>query len=196
MFRLLDPWMKWHMPASGERRIYLTFDDGPHPELTPWVMDQLEHFNARATFFCVGDNVRKYPQTYREILARGHRTGNHTFNHLSGWATSNKQYLENIAECRLLVDSELFRPPYGKIGPGQLLMLRRNGYRVVMWSLLSRDYEAGLNRKESLRTLVDHTRNGSIVLFHDNIKARENLEYLLPAYLEACARNRFQFAVL
>lgn len=158
-------------------------------------MNELERHNARGTFFCVGDNVRKYPETYRQVLERGHRTGNHTFNHLSGWDNPNQRYLANIAQCRLLVDSDLFRPPYGKISPVQAWQLRHD-YRLIMWSILSRDFEKDLDTDESLAAMMANTQSGSIVLFHDSLKAEKNLKTLLPAYLQFLADAGFQTALL
>lgn len=192
----MDPFLSWKNRASKENTLYLTFDDGPHPEVTPWVLDELKRFNAKATFFCVGDNVRKFPEVYQRILDEGHKTGNHTFNHLNGWKVSRQHYLDNVDACRELVDSSLFRPPYGKISVPEALALKRKNYRIVMWSLLSRDFEPGLDIASSLRVLKEQSGNGSIVLFHDSEKAEHNLRNILPGYLAHFSSLGYQFATL
>src|SRR5690606_34040052 len=135
------------------------------------------------TFFCVGDNVRKFPEVYRQITEAGHLTGNHTYNHLNGWKSQTEAYLNNIAQCDELVKSDLFRPPYGKLSPRQALLLKQKNYRLIMWSLLSRDFERHLNTEESLKALIKGSAPGTIVVFHDSEKAEKNLKQLLPAYL-------------
>ncbi|HCS21998.1 MAG TPA: polysaccharide deacetylase family protein [Bacteroidetes bacterium] len=191
-----DPFLIWKMKKREQPTLYLTFDDGPHPTITPWVLEILKQFNARATFFCVGDNVRKYPEVYAQILREGHSTGNHTFNHLNGWKSEKGNYYANIDSCRELVDSKLFRPPYGKIRPAQVLHLKKQKYQVIMWSILSRDFEADLDKEKSLATLKTSCRDGSILLFHDSEKAQKNLEFLLPALLDHCTSRGFQFAAI
>lgn len=190
----LVPSVTWKMP--GDRKVlYLTFDDGPHPEITPWVMDQLDRFAAKATFFCVGDNVRKYPGTFKEVLDRGHRIGNHTYNHLSGWDTNNFTYLRNISLCDVYTHTPLFRPPYGKIGINQLMAVRKK-YKVIFWSILSRDFEPNLNVEESLTYMTAHSQPGDILLFHDSVKAEKNMKQLLPPLLEHFAREGYRFETL
>ncbi|MDX5320822.1 MAG: polysaccharide deacetylase family protein, partial [Bacteroidota bacterium] len=170
------------MKKEGKPSLYLTFDDGPHPEITPWVLNELKHYNAKATFFCVGDNVRKFPEIFKMILEQGHQVGNHTFNHLNGWKNKNEDYFSNIDQCSEWMDSQLFRPPYGKITPGQTLHLRKKDFQIIMWSVLSRDFEADLKQSESLEAMIRDSEDGSIILFHDSEKAWKNLEVLLPAY--------------
>lgn len=188
------PAITWRMPQEG-KSIYLTFDDGPHPEITEWVMDELEKHNAKATFFCVGDNVRKFPETFNNLLQRGHRIGNHTYNHLNGWATDNSTYLNNIEMCDEYTHSNLFRPPYGKIGLRQFRAVRKK-YQIIYWSILSRDFEAGLDVEESLAYMMDHTTDGSIVLFHDSVKAEKNMKELLPRFLQHFAQQGYSFVTL
>lgn len=190
----LIPGVTWSMPREG-KNIYLTFDDGPHPEITRWVMDELDKFNAKATFFCVGDNVRKYPEVFDLLLEKGHRAGNHTFNHLDGWNTGNFAYLKNIALCDEYTHSNLFRPPYGKISPAQYKAVKRK-YKVVYWSILSRDFEKELDIEESLGYMLKHTGEGSIVLFHDSVKAEKNMKQLLPAFLQYFSEKGFRFITL
>ncbi len=192
--RLLFPKLEWEGNTEGQR-IYLTFDDGPIPGVTDWVLDTLEKYDARATFFCVGENVQRHPDIYERIAQKGHAVGNHTFHHVKGWSTDTVAYSEEVARTATMVRSDLFRPPYGRISRSQVLALRPS-YRIIMWSLLSGDYESGLNRERSLRKLMQHTRPGSIVVFHDSEKARANLEWLLPRYLEFCAARGYIFATL
>lgn len=181
--------MVWHVPTD-EKIIYLTFDDGPHPEITPWVMDLLDTYGAKATFFCVGDNVVKHNSTFEAIEQRGHRCGNHTMTHMKGWNNSNKKYFEDIAACHAVMGSDLFRPPYGRIKPSQVSALKKN-YRIIMWSLLSCDFDKNLNREEALAGLKKHSSSGSIVVFHDSVKAEQNLKYLLPLYLQFLKEQGF-----
>ncbi len=188
-FQNFFPRFLWQKPGL-HKTVYLTFDDGPHPEITPWVLEQLDRYNIKATFFCVGDNVRKYPETYRMILEKGHQTGNHTMNHLKGWKTPAQTYIENVDACRAYVDSRLFRPPYGRISRKQAKALE-NQYSIVMWSLLACDFEKHLNRENALDGLIRKTRNGDIVVFHDSVKAEENLRFLLPQYLQFLNRESF-----
>lgn len=190
----LVPAVTWKMPGD-KKVLYLTFDDGPHPEITPWVMNQLERFGAKATFFCVGDNVRRYPDTFDEVISRGHRIGNHTYNHLSGWDTNNFTYLRNISQCDAYTHSPLFRPPYGKIGINQLMAVRKK-YKVIFWSILSRDFEPNLNIEESLAYMTTHSQPGDILLFHDSVKAEKNMKLLLPRLLEHFASEGYGFATL
>jgi peptidoglycan/xylan/chitin deacetylase (PgdA/CDA1 family) len=190
----LFPERQWFAPAEGNM-LYLSFDDGPHPEVTPQVLDLLDQFDAKATFFCIGDNVRKFPDIYAEILRRGHRTGNHTMHHLKGWNTSTDLYIADVAVAAERIDSNLFRPPYGRITGAQARILLPE-YRIVMWSLLSRDYLQSLHRPAALDFLKKRSRAGDILVFHDSEKARKNLEFLLPHYLEFAAAKGFTFAVL
>ena len=188
------PSLTWE-GRETENSVYLTFDDGPHPLITPWVLNQLDRFDFKATFFCIGDNIRKYPEIYKQILDRGHQTGNHTFNHLSGFKTSNDKYFENIAKCAELVKNKLFRPPYGHIKSSQILHLKPN-YQIVMWSLLVEDWNPKLDRLCKLDLLKKLTRKGDIIVFHDSEKAKGNLEYLLPLYLEFLKTEHYKTALL
>ena len=182
IFTTLFPSFVWKLSAESNNQIYLTFDDGPHPEITPWVMDQLELNGFKGTFFCVGENVKKYPEVYQSILARGHRTGNHTQNHIKGWKTENERYLENIVECSQYVDSDLFRPPYGQISPAQTTAVKKD-YKIIMWSIITGDFYPDLNLEFALNKLKRVTKAGDIVVFHDSQKARDRLHFILPPYL-------------
>jgi peptidoglycan/xylan/chitin deacetylase (PgdA/CDA1 family) len=184
----------WKMP-SKEKVLYLTFDDGPIPEVTPWVLEQLDHFGAKATFFCIGNNVRKHRNVYQRILQSGHSVGNHTYHHLNGWSTFNSDYFKDIELCNRLVGSELFRPPYGKIRPTQIARLKY-AYRIIMWDVLSRDYDRNLTGETVLNTVLENSRPGSIIVFHDSLKAEERLRYALPKVLEHFSAKGYRFVSL
>jgi peptidoglycan-N-acetylglucosamine deacetylase len=187
--RWLYPSLTWRMPGN-EKSIYLTFDDGPIPVVTPFVLETLKKFDARATFFCIGDNVHKHPEIFRQILVDGHRVGNHTYNHLKGWKTDDERYLENVRMCHELVKSPLFRPPYGRGKKSQYRRLMSDTglegtvFQVIMWDVLSGDFDRRLSPSGCLKNVVQNTENGSIVVFHDSLKAFERLEFALPRALE------------
>lgn len=182
---------------SQSREIYLTFDDGPIPEITPWVLNTLEKYQAKATFFCVGDNIQKHPAIFQELLEKGHGIGNHTFNHLNGWKTSNETYFENIEKTEKAVrHSKLFRPPYGKIKISQAKALINKGYKIIMWDVLSADYDQNISPEECLQNVINNAQNGSIVVFHDHVKAFENLKYALPKTLAYFIEKGYEFKAL
>ena len=191
----------WDIP-NNENKIYLTFDDGPTPEITNWTLNQLEHYQAKATFFCIGDNLRKYPEIYQKIIKKGHAVGNHTFNHLKGWKTKTADYIENakLFESELnkisTTNSNLFRPPYGKIKPSQSKILRNVGYKIIMWDVLSADYDQSISPEECLENVIQNCKSGSIIVFHDSIKGFKNLEYVLPRTLEFIKEKGFVCEVL
>jgi peptidoglycan-N-acetylglucosamine deacetylase len=193
LLRKLYPKCIWRMPSS-ENKIYLTFDDGPVPEVTPWVLDVLDRHGIKATFFCVGENVKKYPDLYKEIVRRGHTTANHTFNHIKGLSTSNEDYFQNVERCREEVSSDLFRPPYGQIKPSQQNFLSKN-YRIIMWDVLSYDYSSAISPEKCLENVMRNTRRGSIIVFHDSLKAMPNLEFALPKALEGLKEKSYEFAL-
>ena len=192
--RLLYKGCTWSVETQ-EKVLYLTFDDGPHPSITPFVLDELKKVNARATFFCIGRNVAAYPHIYQRILDEGHATGNHTHNHLNGWKTSNRRYLEDIAEAKKYIDSSLFRPPYGKIGHFQLsqLSLPRFQLKTVMWSVLSGDFDTTLTTEKSLENVLLNSFPGAIIVFHDSEKAYKRLAYALPGTLKYFTEKGFSF---
>ncbi len=172
----------WKFPA-GEKRIFLTFDDGPIPVVTPWVIDILKKNNAHATFFCVGDNVAKHPEIFKLIIENNHSVGNHTFNHLKGWETDNNEYIDNIEKCNKFFTSKLFRPPYGKIKYSQLNKIKKN-YFTVLWTVLSGDFDTKIDGKQCYDNVVRYAKDGSIIVFHDSLKSKERLYYALPKVLE------------
>lgn len=184
----------WRMDKN-EPAIYLTFDDGPIPELTTWVLDVLKEYNVKATFFCVGDNILKNPQIFERIKQEGHQVGNHTFNHLKGWKVTQTNYLENIEKCQVLTNTNLFRPPYGRIKKSQYKMLAKN-YKVVFWDVLTYDYDIFMTPEKCLENSIKYTRNGSIIVFHDNIKAQKNLKFALPHYIEHFLKLNYKFVTL
>jgi peptidoglycan/xylan/chitin deacetylase (PgdA/CDA1 family) len=167
----------WRIADS--EKVFLTFDDGPVPEVTPWVLDLLKSKNIKATFFCVGENVEKYPEIYQRILSEGHMVGNHTYNHLNAWKTKTSIYNENVEKASSLIASNLFRPPYGKLSPGQIKKLK-DKYDVVMWDVLSGDFDSSFTPLDCLRNVKENAKKGSIIVFHDSIKASESLKYALP----------------
>jgi peptidoglycan-N-acetylglucosamine deacetylase len=190
----LFPTYTWQIPTE-EKVLYLTFDDGPIPEVTPWVLDTLRNYNAKATFFCVGENIMKHPSVFQEVLNDGHTIGNHTYNHLSGWDTDNLEYFHNVRHCARLTKSNLFRPPYGRLTPKQTQFLTRH-YNIVMWDVLSGDFDLTISKEDCLHNVLSSTRRGSIVVFHDSMKAAERMKYALPLVLEHYAAKGYRFESL
>ncbi len=190
---VLYPKRVWHMDR-GTRTIYLTFDDGPHPKATPFVLDLLKKYDARATFFCIGKNAELYPEIYARIIREGHTVGNHTQQHLNGWKTDTETYLENIMEAEKSIKSALFRPPYGRLKSVQARKLSR--FRIIMWDVLSGDFDQTVNAETCLRNVLRHTNNGSIVVFHDSEKAWINMSNALPLVLEHFMKEGFSFAAI
>jgi peptidoglycan-N-acetylglucosamine deacetylase len=197
MYRILQwftPSLTWRKKTS-EKIIHLTFDDGPVPDVTPWVLDQLKMYRAKATFFCIGDNVRKHQDIYKRVLAEGHRTGNHTFNHLNAWKSNRKEYIENVKRAGQEIQSGLFRPPYGKITPALIYNLKNN-YQIIMWDVLSYDFDVTKDAAYCTDRVIKNADNGSIIVFHDSIKAWPRLEYLLPAVMKHFAAKGYRFETL
>lgn len=190
------------MPVT-QPELFLTFDDGPVPGPTEFVLDTLHAFTAKATFFCIGDNIQKHPEVFERVVHAGHQIGNHTFNHLNGWRTDDNEYYHNIEKCEQVIgDSHaqlqqnrpLFRPPYGRITRRQISLVR--DFRIIMWDVLTRDYDARIPSGKCLRKSVKATRPGSIVVFHDSLKAEKNLRYVLPRFLEVFALKGYAFKTL
>ncbi len=188
------PQLEWKY-NNAKQTIYLTFDDGPHPKTTPVVLDILQRYGAKATFFCVGDNIQKYPTYFHKIQNAGHQVGSHTFNHLSGWTTSNTDYYRNVRKAATMVKSPLFRPPYGRITPNQSKFLSKY-YRIVMWDVLSGDFDTTLTPEVCYDNVVRNTTNGSVVVFHDSLKSIDILEQTLPNILDHFANKGYKFEAI
>ena len=191
--RGLFPKALWRMNPD-EKAVYLTFDDGPIPVVTPWVVELLGRYDIKATFFMVGDNVRKHPQEFRQVIEAGHRVGNHTFNHLKGVFTETNEYLDNVEKADALIHSKLFRPPHGMLRRSQYKELSKR-YQFVMWDLVTRDYSKRLNGEEVLAIVKRLVRNGSIITFHDSLRSEENLKYALPRAIEWLQGQGYSFKV-
>jgi peptidoglycan-N-acetylglucosamine deacetylase len=187
----------WHINTHANS-IYITFDDGPHPEITPKVLAILEKFNAKATFFCVGENVKKYPEIVNQILAQGHTIGNHTNNHYNGWKTDTALYLQNIKEASSVIQSNLFRPPYGRITNSQIkgIAAQHQDMKIVMWDVLTGDFDVDLSPEKCLQMAIGSTKPGSIIVFHDSEKAWKRLQFALPRYLQHCQQNAWNMKSL
>lgn len=196
----------WDIPNT-ENKIYLTFDDGPTPKITEWVLQELEKYNAKATFFCIGNNIEKHPEIFEKVISKGHSIGNHTFNHLNGWKTSTEEYLENCIQwlavsghspnCQLKsAKCQLFRPPYGKIKTSQAKKMRQLGYKIIMWDVLSADFDASISKEKCLENATKSVKSGSIIVFHDSLKAFPNLEYTLPKALKYFKENGFDLEAI
>ena len=182
------------MPTQ-QKVIYLTFDDGPHEQATNFVLQQLQLFKAKATFFCIGKNVLEQQATYKQILLANHAVGNHTHNHLNGLKTPNQVYMQNIATAKQYIDSNLFRPPYGRISPFQIKLLQKPKYALqpIMWTVLSGDFDETISAEKCLQNVINNTKSGSIVVFHDSEKAFEKLQYVLPKVLAHFTAKGYQF---
>lgn len=191
----------WDIPNT-ENKIYLTFDDGPTPEITEWVLEELKTHNAKATFFCIGDNIRKHPGIFKKVITEGHSIGNHTYNHLNGWKTSTEEYLENINLCQNTINSPLsticsiYRPPYGKLKKLQSKKIMQLGYKIIMWDVLSADFDQNIKPEDCLKNVISNAKSGSIIVFHDSTKAFGNLKYTLPKTLEILNKRGFIFDVI
>lgn len=225
--------LKWLYPArisrlDAPKTLFLTFDDGPIPEITPWVLKELKKYQGKATFFCIGDNVKKHPDIFQQIISEGHQVGNHTFNHLNGWHTSKENYLENVNMAEAVMfeanfnekekkkrlkskeagnenresrkkkqeTRKLFRPPYGKIKNSQAKALVKYGYEIVMWDILSGDFSKKISPEKCYTNVIKNSKEGSVIVFHDSLKASKNLKYVLPRILEYYSEKGFQFKSL
>lgn len=188
--------------ASKEKVLYLTFDDGPTPEITEWTLNELAKYEAKATFFCLGKNIAEQPEIFQKIIEKKHFVGNHTNNHLNGWKTNTEDYLQNIEDAEKYFEKylklntqqlKLFRPPYGKITLSQSKKIRKNGYKIVMWDVLSADFDATISNEKCLENVIRNIQNGSIIVFHDSIKSTEKLRFVLPKVLEYYSYHGFNF---
>ncbi|MFT6969936.1 MAG: peptidoglycan/xylan/chitin deacetylase (PgdA/CDA1 family) [Roseivirga sp.] len=198
LLQWLYPNLVWKMKTDA-KIIYLTFDDGPIPEVTPWVLNTLDKFNAKATFFCVGDNIKKYPEVFKQVVSKGHSIGNHTFSHLNGWKTERTVYLKDFLSCEQELrnkemTSNLFRPPYGRITPKQIGQLKSR--QIIMWDVLSGDFSNKIQPEQVLANSIKYSSEGSIIVFHDSLKAFKNLKYTLSQYLEHFSQQGYQFQSL
>jgi peptidoglycan/xylan/chitin deacetylase (PgdA/CDA1 family) len=186
----------WAFP-NNNNNVYLTFDDGPIPEVTSWVLSLLKEYQAKATFFCIGDNVSKHPEIFQQLISEGHSIGNHTFNHLNGWKTRTEEYIKNCSEFHEILryalndnsalstqNSKLFRPPFGKITSKQAIILQEKGYKIIMWNVLSADFDTSISKEKCLENVINNIQSGSVVVFHDSLKAEEKLRFVLPKVLE------------
>lgn len=193
-YRALFPGVTWRIPAD-RKCVYLTFDDGPIPEVTPWVLEVLERYDVKATFFMVGDNVRKHPDVYWMVVDRGHCVGNHTFNHIQGMRYRTRNYRANVEKAAAWIPGDLFRPPHGHMRLRQVLALRRR-YRIIMWDVVTRDYSPRLTPDEVFDNVRRYTRDGSIIVFHDSLKAERNLREALPRSIEWLRAEGYEFRLL
>ncbi len=202
LLRKMYPECIWRMAVRPKEKVlYLSFDDGPHPVATPYVLDQLQRWNAKATFFCIGKNVVSHPEIYQRILQEGHRTGNHSFNHLNGWKTPNEKYFQDILETTKYVDSNLFRPPYGRITKFQARLLSGldthqhadRKFTIIMWDVLSADFDLRLTPEKCALNVIGNAKPGSIVVFHDSEKAYPRMKDALPATLQYFSEKGYRF---
>ncbi len=198
--RLSYPGCIWQMPAT-DKTVYLTFDDGPHPVATPFVLQQLQQYSAKASFFCIGKNVAKHSTIYRQVLNEGHTTGNHTMHHVNGWQVSDDEYLEEIAAADPLINSEMLRPPYGRIRNSQIQKIKNNQAtftinRIIMWSVLSADFDTRIDGEQCYQNVIKNTKPGSIIVFHDSTKAMPRMAYALPKVLQWLAGNGYSMKAL
>lgn len=195
LFKLIFPNYIWHIP-NNKRKIFLTFDDGPTPELTEWVLSELKKYDAKATFFCIGNNIEKYPEIFQKIIRDNHSIGNHTFNHVNGWKTNSSKYLENVKLCETQIlkfcsSQYLFRPPYGNIKPSQSKILRMLGFKIIMWDILTYDFDKTTTSEKCMEIILKNIENGSVIVFHDSKKSAQNLKYALPKTLAILNENGY-----
>jgi len=192
--RKLFPSLIYNIDGSG-KKIYITFDDGPIPETTPQILEILDRFDAKATFFCVGKNVQANKSLFDNLINKGHSVGNHSYNHCDGWKTQNRDYFNNIEKANSIINSKLFRPPYGRIKPSQIEFLRTK-YNIIMWDVLSGDFDPNTAKEKCVKNVVDNVSSGSIVVFHDSIKAKDKVLYSLPRVLEILSQKGYEFVSL
>lgn len=205
MYTVRPPFfLKWYYPnliwnkATDKKIVYLTFDDGPIPNVTDFVLNTLKSFNIKGTFFCIGDNINKHPQIFERIKKEGHAIGNHTYNHLNGWETDNKTYMDNFWKCQELTETNLFRPPYGRIKKSQISNLKSqtSNLEIIMWDVLSGDFDTKLSPEKCYQNVIKNVRNGTIIVFHDSLKAWDRLAYALPKTIEYLLAKGYRFEKL
>ncbi len=185
--------LTWNKSRS-EKIVYLTFDDGPVPNVTDFVLNTLKAFKIKATFFCIGDNIIKHPELFERLKNEGHAIGNHTFNHLNGWETDNETYLGNVLKCQELTQTTLFRPPFGRVKKSQIKQL--NHFNIIMWDVLSADFDPKISPQQCYHHVTKNTENGSIIVFHDSLKAFDRLHYALPKTINYLINEGYQFGKL
>jgi len=207
LIKNLFPNLVWELP-NKEKVIYLTFDDGPTPEITAWTLNTLKEYKAKATFFCIGENVESHPEIFSKIVSEGHAIGNHTYNHVKGWKTNTKNYIDNIKKAHSVFQTslpegeksasynQLFRPPYGQIKPKQIKKLSNLDYKIIMWSVLSVDWDNSISKEKCVENVIKNTTSGSIVVFHDSIKASANMQYALPKVLDYFNKKGYSFEAI
>lgn len=203
--KTLFPNFVWNINTEN-KELYLTFDDGPTPEITNWVLNVLDEYNAKATFFCIGTNIEKHPDIFQNIISKGHTIGNHTYNHLKGWKHKTRDYLEDVDKTQVLINSKivnrqspivnLFRPPYGKFKNKQSKKLLELGYRVILWDVLSYDWDKSVSEDTCFKNVTSAAKEGSIIVFHDSIKASRSLKFTLPKVLEYYSKKGYGFKAL
>ena len=202
IFRWIFPRKLWGV--SGSNKVYLTFDDGPTPEITEFVLSELKKYNAKATFFCIGKNIKNHTEIFQQIIENGHTIGNHTQNHVNGFKTNTNDYLNNFLDCEKIISKEIdkskelkiFRPPYGKILKRQAEKIRENGYKIIMYDVLSADFDKKITKEQCLQNVLKNTKKGSIIVFHDSVKASENLKFTLPKVLDYYSKKGFDFKAI
>lgn len=188
---------------TEQKELYLTFDDGPTPEITEWVLGQLKKHEAKATFFCIGKNIEAHPEIFKKIIKNGHSVGNHTYDHLKGWKTNTEVYFQNIKKTEEVLEryklpnsKRLFRPPYGKIKKSQVKKISHNNYEVIMWNVLSGDFDKNLSNEKCSQNVIKHSEKGAIIVFHDSYKAAKNMMYALPKVLEQFSKKGYTFKAI
>ena len=188
--------------SFNKKEVFLTFDDGPTPEITEFVLSELKKYEAKATFFCIGKNITKQPEIFQNIISDGHAIGNHTQNHFNGWRTDDQEYINSVLDCENVISNsmknavnpKLFRPPYGKIMSSQARMLFKKEYKIIMWDVLSGDFDTSITKEKCLQNVLKNTRKGSIIVFHDSVKAAERMQYALPIVLKIFTEKGFTFS--
>lgn len=201
IIKKLYPNYIWDFYQKDKKKVYLTFDDGPIPEVTEFVLEQLKKYQAKATFFCIGDNIRKHPKIFNQIISEGHAIGNHTMNHLKAWESETKSYLQNIEACENEIlnnttfqqSEKLFRPPYGQISISKFKEVQKLGYQIVLWDILSKDWQQAITSSECTNNVIQNGKEGSIIVFHDSIKAFKNLKTALPEVLDYFTEKEYVF---
>ncbi|MEW7288907.1 polysaccharide deacetylase family protein [Aquimarina sp. 2304DJ70-9] len=191
----------WDFYDKKEKKLYLTFDDGPIPGVTEFVLEQLQKFDAKATFFCIGENIKKHPHIFNKILSDNHTIGNHTMNHLKAWKSDPETYLKNVTACQKMIQesseigyaAKLFRPPYGQISYSKFKTLEKQGYKIILWDILSKDWDKTVHEEQCFQNVIQNTSPGSIIVFHDSIKAEKNLKSALPKVLDYFSKRGFVF---